>query len=271
MRYFIAFLLSIAVTTTFAKSPPKVHSSIKKAYHCTCAVQDKRGRIRGTGVLLSNGYVITAGHVVDSNRNGKLDDFERLLHLKFYSPKVEKITGWAISLGGKDGKHWAKSYVDVAIVIPSKVMVSKVKLSTEDSIGSPVMTIGHPLGQLPTITKGYISAPNRRGGRVTAPIYFGSSGGGVFAKGSQDCLGIIVRVAADRRRGSIITHMGEYVRSKNILEAIVTAKKKDGGLGLLKFYDHQVEKKMGVKKKTKKIKKPAKKKKRRKRGWNRFF
>jgi hypothetical protein len=267
MRIFAALLLTLLLPTSlFAKTD--VHKSIAKAYQGTCAIQS-HNRTRGTGVLLANGYVVTAAHVIDLNGNGKLEDKERIVDLKFYTPKAHKVTGWVILLGDPTSKR----RVDIALIIPDKAIYSKVKMVKAPGIGTPVFTVGHPLGGPPTVTDGRVSHPNRQGGRSSIPVYSGNSGGGVFLHGSQNLVGIIVRVTMDTRphRRAFIFHLSEYVPIKHVKDAISHID--NSGISpfeLLRFMKSMSDKQAKIakkkfaekkkkKKKAKKTKKPAKK------------
>jgi hypothetical protein len=263
MRIFVALLLTLLPTTLFAK--PDVHKSITKAYQGTCAIQSNNNT-RGTGVLLANGYVVTAAHVIDLNGNGKLEDKERIVDLKFYTPKPYKITGWVILLGDPTSKR----RVDIALIIPDKAIHSRVKMAKAPGIGTPVFTVGHPLGGSPTITDGRVSHPNNQGGRSSIPVYSGNSGGGVFLHGSQNLIGIIVRVTMDTRprRRAFIFHLSEYVPIRHVKAAINHLDKSGiSPFELLRFMKSIADKQAKLDKASvKKAKKSAKKAKKKKRG-----
>ena len=251
MRILTTLLLTLLPTTLLAS--PDIHPPIANAYQSTCAIQSN-SRTRGTGVLLDNGYVITAAHVVDTNGNGKLDEKERLVELKFYSPKPLEISGWVILLGDPACKH----RVDIAVIVPENPIYSKVSVTeTPPSIGTPVFTIGHPLGEPPTITDGRISHPNKKGGRSSIPVYSGNSGGGVFLSDSQNLVGIIVRVTVDARRRAFIYHLSEYVHASHITAAMKHLDESGCSMDLLRFMQSMVERqkeldKLKAKKKEKK-------------------
>jgi hypothetical protein len=243
-------LLILATTPLVARA--QAHPTIAKAYKSTCMVSAKAaggGTSRGTGVLLSSGYVLTAAHVVDANADGKLSRNEREVTLKFHSPKLLVMKGWVISLGDPTGKTHK---IDLAIIIPEIHLVSKVTLAKQPVVGTPIFTIGHPMGAPPSVTDGRISHATPRTGRMTAPIFSGNSGGGVFLAGSQNCVGIVVRVSVFRNQ--IITHLAEYVRSAHIQRILKHVEAKSSPLEMLRFMQGLMRLKPAAK--IKKIKKP---------------
>jgi S1-C subfamily serine protease len=123
----------------------------------------------GSGVLVSaKGLVITSNHVVEGDAHIEVILFDN----KVYNATILKsIKEFDISIL----KIEHNNTFPYATMADSNVIKS----------GQRVVTISSPLSLLNTVTEGIISSPNRKIGeknliQISAPVYHGSSGGGIF-------------------------------------------------------------------------------------------
>jgi S1-C subfamily serine protease len=200
-----------------------IHSSISPAYNATYAII-KRGNIIGTAVLLENGYLITAGHVVDDNNNQQLEDHEK--NVTIHSFVTNEATQCHVVAFGNVTNPEA-DYLDIAVLHPRDTLRSNVRLDAQDKpLGLPAFTIGMTGGSPPSITDGRINFPlNDTFGRTSVPIYGGNSGGGLFSD-NQTCIGVVTGVAIEQRVHMLgehafrtrtpIYHMALYIPAKHI-------------------------------------------------------
>jgi hypothetical protein len=84
----------------------------------------------------------------------------------------------------------------------------------ETCIFDPVVAVGCPLGNDPIPTRGEIATCNHevdgeRYWMINAPTYIGNSGGGIFASGTHELLGIFSKIYTHGSlRPTIVPHMG---------------------------------------------------------------
>lgn len=174
--------------------PPTTHASVRNTYDNVCAVTT--GDSIASGVLLESGYILTAGHVADNNGNGMLDEDEKLLTVTFNQIDLE-VQAEVLAVGSL----WAN--LDIAILKPEQeIPLRGVRLMSDEeywslTVGTPVSAIGMTNGVSPAnITDGRITIldPDRTMHWSSAPIWFGNSGGGMFA--GEELAGITVAVGA---------------------------------------------------------------------------
>jgi len=225
----ILIIASVCVTSLITSAAPqtprlKVRPEYRKNYASTCAIgtmsifgQD----IRGTGVLLKSGYVITNRHVVDLNRNGKIDRREEYVDVVFMYPKARTCVGRAILIGAE---------YDLAIIYVKNGPVSSVELAEDGEykrmrVGDEVYALGYPLGVTPAhMTTGVYSGHlSNMYHRHSAQIYFGNSGGGVFSKDNGLLLGINTRVPS--YMGRIVPGWSEYIPATQVRKFLRKNKK----------------------------------------------
>ena len=150
------------------KTVPEIYDQ----YRATCRIIGDAGI--STGVLLDTGFVLATAHGMDKNADGILQRDERSVVLEFLTEYgVKKINATVISIGN-----------DWSIIQPEKAIVSKVSLEMSvPKIGTPVYTLGFPLGEGMHITKGYQSSRVSEAfaqERTSISAFSGNSGGGVF-------------------------------------------------------------------------------------------
>ncbi|WP_059170410.1 S1C family serine protease [Bacillus sp. FJAT-27445] len=123
---------------------------------------------QGSGVLISKSLILTNEHVVSHNPN---------MTALFLNGEEVDIAGVVVKDKDKD----------LAIIkLATPVTVKPVTLGTvaNSKKGDSVVAIGSPIGLQNSISQGLISSFRDEGGvkyiQTTAPISFGSSGGGLF-------------------------------------------------------------------------------------------
>jgi hypothetical protein len=192
-------ILAVGLMSKYNAPPVKIKPSIASSYLASCKIDTLRGT--GTGVLLDTGFVLTAGHNIDSNRDGIITKKERKVVLKFSTEygNTYQCTGHVIYVGNifKD---------DFAIVEPDIHIWSDVKFKLRRAIlGQDLYTIGCSKGKALHITTGVESTSVRDPlGRTSIDAYGGNSGGGVFDK-NQNVLGVMTRIGVDIRSGRATT------------------------------------------------------------------
>jgi S1-C subfamily serine protease len=142
---------------------------------------------KGTGFLLSNGYIITNEHVVRNNP----------------TPKIIAIspTGKTITFSNSiiDAKR------DLAILVPTEKLGGGLSLGDDSTlnVGSMVTTWGFPLGYngpAPLLSVGYLAGfkDYRNGSDIIKHLVVngafnpGNSGGPLFLSGDNKVIGIVV-------------------------------------------------------------------------------
>lgn len=187
MRFIILLLL---ILSGCSLPSDKISSDIKDAWNSTCKIETETGM--GSGVVLNTGFIITAGHVVDSNQNGILEYNELTCTISFDNI-ADVQTGSVLYMGN----HITNDTNDIAIIsIPNPPQSNISLISNADykqlDYGERVFVIGMTLGETRRITDGRLDkidgVKNHRSSCGIAP---GNSGGGLF-KGSN-LLGIIVQ------------------------------------------------------------------------------
>jgi len=179
-----------------------VKEEYEDQFAATCAVvvsSDITFDGGGTGVLLSNGNILTAKHIADNNRNGLIDESERLVLLKFYYPR-EFICNGRIVYAPQEKLHVAKGY-DFVVIEPSTPMRSNIKLASIQEhimtgVGEKIYTIGRTDTYKPHIIFGNqstkIDDSNYLYDRIHLPIWYGNSGGGIFRKSDGLLIGVVI-------------------------------------------------------------------------------
>lgn len=190
MKYlsYLAFLL----TTCCGPSLPlpsyqEPESGVEDALNATVALVKKTDdglSVYCSGVVVGS-QVLTAWHCVDQFGEGGMAEV---------SFRTEQVTGTLFStshpylVASKDALN------DLAILVPTSLALppgSAILAPSAPGYGDKVAIVGHPAGLVWTITEGVVSHPRRVQGagqqmegrvwlQVSAPVYFGNSGGPVF-------------------------------------------------------------------------------------------
>lgn len=143
----------------------------RDAFRSTAIVTLKTGT--GSGLILDTGYLITAAHVIDKNRDEKLSLSERKVDLGFGGIK-ETNTGRVLFADFKN---------DFAILEVDEPRDKSIASANGDLIvGDIAHTIGCMSGLPPMMTSGRASYSEDEYSRLSCPVSGGSSGGGVFNK-----------------------------------------------------------------------------------------
>ncbi len=145
--------------------------------------------MRGTGVHLHDGFVVTARHVVERDEEGR-----RVVpkQITIMTSELEEAT--ATLVGGS-------AFLDAVVFRIPEELASRLPVTTFAAAGAapgaPVYTIGYPMGWGPAMMFGHIGNPNTflptaetRLVQLDLAACSGNSGGGVF-NGAGELLGIM--------------------------------------------------------------------------------
>lgn len=166
-----AFVLTFATVITLiapAVALAALSPKVAEAEKATVAIFDERGGNFGSGVVIADGYVLTAGHVVEAALSNRFDQTLRSSQGQEYDYTVLATS----------------SHPDLAVLEVSGLKISPVPLATAGSAaGDDVFAIGYPIGlERSSVTKGVVSAPKQK---VDGSVYLqtdaainpGNSGG----------------------------------------------------------------------------------------------
>jgi serine protease Do len=141
---------------------------------------DESVKIRGSGIHLGEGVILTARHAVERSEGGKLVVPE-MIHVLTDDLRELPAT-----------RQGANAYLDVAVYKllgnQSDWPIARVKFSEHDvTFGDSVFTVGYPMGRGPAISYGKVGNPNTflptvqsRLVQVDLSACRGSSGGGLL-------------------------------------------------------------------------------------------
>lgn len=215
MKYLLAVLFLL--TGCPAQSPDVVYpdqsSRIGVLLNATVVLIDETGRPFCAGVL-HGPYVLTAFHCVD-----ELGDLEQdvLFRPQYTDGTTDQPWHYRLIEGSPE--------TDIAVLSPTSPQAPRggLLLSPDNpDYGNRVLTVGHPLGWLYTLTSGRVSHPGRHmnGGywlQVSAPVSPGNSGGPVVNE-----YGEIVGIVSFRLASGFFPepHLGAAVHIDVIREAL---------------------------------------------------
>ena len=147
-------------------------------------------KIRGSGIHLGEGVILTARHAVERSEGGKLVVPE-LIHV--LSDNLRELPAT---------RQGANAYLDVAVYKlqgdQSDWPISRVKFAEQDvTYGDNVFTVGYPMGRGPALSYGKVGNPNTflptvqsRLVQVDLSACRGNSGGGLL-NGEGQLVGLI--------------------------------------------------------------------------------
>lgn len=160
--------------------------TLDNAHGAICAISTSNA----SGVLLKNGYILTAAHCVDHNSNNEIDENEKIVIVRFddeyYATEVLSLTNWTN----------VAVEADLALLKPS-VVVPRVGVNFATvrnynlmALGDDIVILSNMASFPTTIADGRLISKNHNIDRSNANVYFGSSGGGVF-DGDYNLVGIV--------------------------------------------------------------------------------
>jgi len=176
----------------------------------------------GSGTLVWSGrngrsgctetYVLTACHVVRNILGDAAGELRGLSHTIFTRTGKEEIEGDVVALSEQNDLalvklRSARTWAPVAHLV-SKAKASLVRITDQ------VYAAGCPLGNDPMLTRGELSAltDEVKGANywmLTAPTYFGNSGGGVYLADTLELIGVFSKIyTAGKSSRTVVTHMG---------------------------------------------------------------
>jgi S1-C subfamily serine protease len=181
---FISLLLIVGLNGCVRLPSGSVQPEIQPAYFASVAIVDKNNKASGAGTIVLNkkGYqlaVLTAAHVVKGMQKRGV---KKIYALPSYSrtkvlmrvSKIDVENDLALLLGFPKEKRDGP-YVRLASRTPN--------------IGETVWAIGSPMGVKWTVGKGILSnfevVKGKMFYRITADMFFGNSGGGLFNQNNE--------------------------------------------------------------------------------------
>lgn len=205
-----------------SKKGSYIINEFKDEFEASCAIfrdASDDDSADGSGVLLDTGFILTNKHVVDGNKNGFLDDSERIVSIRFFFPEQRSYIGRVLAWPHEN--WWLsrdKDFVFIAITDGPKSNISLINSDDYKKvlIGQEIMIIGVPAGLTPPhLYIGYRSADvnNSPFHRASASAFWGNSGGGVFLSEKNQLIGLVaaVRTRDIHNTRFLIPQMAEYV------------------------------------------------------------
>lgn len=173
-----------------------VSEQLRRSYTSVCLI--KAGRHRGSGAILETGYILTAAHVVDLNRDNKISSNERNVKVIFGNGSVDEHNARVFYFNSK---------MDFAIIKPHNACIhvkDGVKIGMmQPELADKVYTIGCTIGQAPILSEGRVSYPLNDKGRASCFVYSGNSGGPLFNTDSE-IVGVVVGMGFAPKRDTVV-------------------------------------------------------------------
>jgi serine protease Do len=186
-----ALLLGLIACPAAAADDQRLAQAVERARQATVGILDStpdarqsgyeaRFSLRGTGVHLRDGFILTARHAVERSEGGQTVLPKRIMIL---TQELHELP--ATLVGGS-------AYLDLALyqLEPPSALLMVTMLpfaGSESTAGQDVFTVGYPLGWGPVITFGRMGNPNTflptvdtRLLQTTLASCNGNSGGGLF-------------------------------------------------------------------------------------------
>jgi serine protease Do len=191
-----ALALMVIALPAHAESPGTQTQTIEHARHATVGILSEtpaerqtgyqsKLSIRGSGVHLRDGYVVTARHAVEKDQGGKTVLPQQIVVL---TGNLSELT--ARLVGGS-------AYLDIALYRIDEAQRAHLPAGAgfaprEAAAGDQVFTVGYPLGWGPAIAYGRIGNPNvflptadTRLLQTDLAACSGNSGGGLFTSDGE--------------------------------------------------------------------------------------
>lgn len=222
--YICVLSISLSLIIFLLNSPQPyyfVASKYKSEYLATCNIHTVDGG-SGTGTLLSTGFILTAGHVVDWNNNKKMDDYERFVEVDF----LDRF-GVVISEKCRVVVLKINNLVDFCILEPLNFhsIKSSIKLNSgwDTKVGDPVFSIGCKLGRPPSLSKGLVSTRDGGNYRASLNSFSGDSGAAIYNTEGQ-ILGVVKAIPfAPSTQSLVLPVISEEGGKPKITRSIVVA------------------------------------------------
>lgn len=187
----LIFLCLLFLSGCASYSPQSAYNT---ALSSTVKVDGPTGS--GSGVVINPHCIVTAGHVTDQKNKQQVltQDGKEYLIVRYYLAEFSDL---------------AVACVDGTFAAPP----ARIRMKMPDQYAS-VFTIGNPLGENNVLTIGNYQGDNR----MTAPIAWGNSGGGVFDE-SGNLIGIAVAITVRRIENYVfvIPHLAVMTTIRDIV------------------------------------------------------
>lgn len=172
-------------------------------------VKVRTGTSTGSGVIISDTYILTAAHVVGN---------ESTVTVYIYDYELPVVTIKTVTVIITD------TYKDLALLrYTSSQRYKQARLAPRDYqpyLFTEVYAVGCSLGFNPRPSEGIITSIGINKWEVSAPILPGNSGGGVFLKDTHELIGITVWIRLCH--GQLVTTMAGIVPINQIYEFLKT-------------------------------------------------
>lgn len=191
-------------------------------------VQMKGNGTVGSGVVVANEpgpeqnwyvWVVTAYHVVEEVRDFSNYD-ETVVDVHFFDAELGRVS--EDSCTGLEIVAYPEADLSLLRIErhqpwPYLADVAPEEVCEQLSVFDPVYAVGCPLGNQPIPTRGEISSQYKKVGdevywMVSAPTFFGNSGGGIFLSENGQLVGISSMIYTyGKRSPMVVPHMGLFV------------------------------------------------------------
>ncbi len=172
-------------------------------------VKVRAGNRTGSGVIISDTYILTAAHVVGKQREAGVYIYEYEYELSVVTIKTATVI-------------ITDTYKDLALLkltFPNKSGLRRAKLAPRDYVPylfTEVYAVGCSLRLNPRPSEGIITSIGINRWEISAPVLPGNSGGGVFLKDTHELIGITIWIRD--YHGQLITTMTGIVPLNQIYE-----------------------------------------------------
>ena len=191
-------------------------------------VQLKGNGTVGSGVVVANEpgskggwqvWILSAFHVVEEVRDFRVYD-SKVVDIHLFDPHLGRVSeetfrGWEVVAYPEADLSLLK--VNRPTPWPYLAHVASEEICDQLSVFDTVYAVGCPLGNQPIPTRGEISSQYKPVGdevywMVSAPTFFGNSGGGIFLSESGLLVGISSMIYTyGKRAPMVVPHMGLFV------------------------------------------------------------
>ena len=195
---YISLLLAIAYPFNMLKAEVTESKKIHLLTTLKYVVKVECSNGSGSGVII-NGKVLTAAHVVNGTYNCVIIDANG----KMINSTLDKI----------DSEN------DLALLKPeTKLLVNGIRMSKKDlKKYDEVYTIGYPIGLEQILSKGHFQYNENHISLLNMNMFYGNSGGGVFAIEDKEIRLVGIVHAITICRNQAITYLSACINRKTIL------------------------------------------------------